>query len=179
MIDIWCSHAKVRYCIDNGQTSSLEIPEKLPVLQSLKINIMIREALIEDIDMIFEFICKLENSQFDYNTFRSIYGKNIANPDCHYLVAIQNGLTIGFISCHAHDLLHHCGKVGEIQELYIDPAYRNQGFGRLLIDEIIKIAKIEHFTSLEVSSNKKRTENVSIYEHFGFRLTHNTFTMEI
>ena len=50
---------------------------------------MIREALIEDMDMIFEFICKLENSQFDYNTFRSIYDKNIANPDCHYFVAIQ------------------------------------------------------------------------------------------
>jgi PhnO protein len=165
--------------ININQNFIIEIPEKLQTFELLILNFMIREAHKEDIDMIFEFICKLENSQFDNHAFRLIFDKNIVNPDCHYFVAIQNGLTIGFISCHTHDLLHHCGKVGEIQELYIDPAYRNQGFGRLLINEIIKIAKIEHFTSLEVSSNKKRTENVSIYEHFGFRLTHNTFTMEI
>ena len=76
---------------------------------------MIREAHIEDIDMIFEFICKLENSQFDYNTFRSIYDKNIANPDCHYFVAIQNGLTIGFISCHVHIYCITAVKLGKFR----------------------------------------------------------------
>jgi (aminoalkyl)phosphonate N-acetyltransferase len=31
--------------------------------------------------------------------------------------------------------------------------------------------------SIEVTSNKLRTENVQVYEHLGFRLTHNKFTI--
>jgi len=140
---------------------------------------MIREARFEDLDSVYRFICNLEDSQFDFDTFCSIYNKNIINPDFLYFVAIHNDKIIGFISCHTQYLLHHCGKVGEIQELYIDSDYRNKGFGRLLISEIIKIAKIYNFKSLEVTSNKKRTENVQIYEQYGFQLTHNKFTMQI
>jgi (aminoalkyl)phosphonate N-acetyltransferase len=139
---------------------------------------MIREARFEDLDSVYRLICKLEDAQFDFETFRSIYDKNIINPDLLYFVAVQNDKIIGFISCHTQYLLHHCGKVGEIQELFIDSDFRNMGLGRLLISEIIKIAKINNFKSLEVTSNKKRTENIQIYEQYGFQLTHNKFTMQ-
>jgi PhnO protein len=104
---------------------------------------------------------------------------NIINPNIIYLVAFQNDRMVGFISCHTQKLLHHCGIVGEIQELYVDKDYRNMGFGRLLILEIIKIAKMNDFKSLEVTSNIMRTENVRIYKQYGFQSTHNKFTMNL
>jgi PhnO protein len=140
---------------------------------------MVRQAAFEDLNFIDEFICQLEDFQLDFESFRAIFDNNIINPNLIYLVAFQNDRIVRFISCHTQKLLHHCSIVGEIQELYVDNEFRNMGFGRLLILEIIKIAKTNDFKSLEVTSNIMRTENVGIYKQYGFQLTHNKFTMSL
>lgn len=38
---------------------------------------------------------------------------------------------------------------------------------------------INNIVSIEVTSNKKRIENINIYERTGFRLTHNKFVKEL
>ncbi len=140
--------------------------------------ILIRKADPQDLDTVYEFICNLENEVFDYQIFKCIFDKNLQNPDYVYYVAESNNHVIGFLSFHTQKLLHHCGVVGEIQEFYIDPNFRNQGVGKLLIQEVKAYAEANNLKSIEVTSNKLRTENVPIYEHLGFRLTHNKFTID-
>jgi PhnO protein len=84
---------------------------------------------------------------------------------------------VGFITFHTQNLLHHCGLVGEIQEFYIIPGFRNKGVGRQLINKIMNFADQNKLKSIEVTTNRKRVENITIYENLGFGLTHNKFTI--
>ena len=137
----------------------------------------IRNAKSDDLDTIFDFICELENEVFDYQIFKDIFEENLQNLNYVYYVAEIENQVVGFISFHTQKLLHHCDIVGEIQELYVVPNFRNQQIGRFLVNKVKDYAKTHKLKSIEVTSNKLRTENVYIYEHLGFKLSHNKFTI--
>jgi len=139
--------------------------------------INIRKTESRDLDSIYDFICKLENDIIDYQAFKDIFNENINHSNYVYFVAELNEQVIGFISFHTQKLLHHCGIVGEIQEFYIDSNFRNRRIGKQLLQQVKEYAKTHKLKSIEVTSNKLRTENVHIYEHLGFRLSHNKFTI--
>ena len=137
----------------------------------------IRNAEPKDLDIICNFIRELENEVSDYQIFKSIFEENLLNQNYVYFVAETESNIVGFISFHTQKLLHHCGIVGEIQEFYVVQNFRGERIGKLLIDEVKDYAKAHKLKSIEVTSNKLRTENVYIYEHLGFRLSHNKFTI--
>lgn len=136
----------------------------------------IRKAGPDDLEAVYRMICALSNKTFDRAGFSQVYSHNINSPDCFYCIAELERKAIGFISLHIQQLLHHCGPVGEIQEFYIDPDYRGKGLGTLLMNEIKSYATAQGVKSLEVASNKRREENVAVYERLGFQLSHNKFT---
>ncbi|SCZ02890.1 PhnO protein [Flavobacterium anhuiense] len=142
---------------------------------SLKANI--RKAENQDLDFVYKAICELENEVLDFEVFEMIFNENISNSKNLYLIAENETEGLGFISFHTQNLLHHCGLVGEIQEFFIHKKYRGQGVGRLLINEILSFAEKNALKSIEVTTNKKRVENVAIYENLGFTLSHNKFAI--
>ncbi|MFD1601305.1 GNAT family N-acetyltransferase [Flavobacterium artemisiae] len=140
-------------------------------------NIKIRKVEKQDLDFVYKSICELENDVFDFEVFETIFNENISNPKNVYLIAESENESLGFITFHIQNLLHHCGLVGEIQEFFIDKNHRGKGVGRKLVAEILKYAEENNLKSIEVTTNKKRVENVAIYENLGFTLSHNKFTI--
>lgn len=140
-------------------------------------NIKIRKAENQDLDFVYKAICELENETLNFKIFEEIFNENISNPKNLYVIAENETEGLGFISFHTQNLLHHCGSVGEIQEFFIHQKYRGQGVGRLLINEIKNFADQNNLKSIEVTTNKKRVENVAVYENLGFTLSHNKFTI--
>lgn len=138
----------------------------------------IRKAGPGDLEAVYHMICALRDETMDRDVFSRVYLHNLNHPDCFYCMAVTENEPIGFISLHIQQLLHHNGAVGEVQEFYINPGYRGMGLGKLLMNAVITHAKAEELTSLEVASNKKRTENVAVYEKLGFTLSHNKFTRQ-
>ncbi|WP_166921149.1 GNAT family N-acetyltransferase [Flavobacterium poyangense] len=143
----------------------------------MKLNIKIRKIESQDLGFVYKSICELENEILDFEIFEEIFNENISNPNNVYLIAENEKEYLGFISFHTQKLLHHCGLVGEIQEFFIDKSCRGQGIGRQLIIKIMLYASQNHLKSIEVATNRKRVENVLIYENLGFDLTHNKFTI--
>jgi len=143
----------------------------------MKSNIKIRKIQTQDLDFVYKSICELENEVFNFETFKTIFIENISNPNYLYLIAENENENLGFITFHIQNLLHHCGLVGEIQEFFINQNYRGQGIGKQLIERIIFYADQNKLKSIEVTTNRKRVENVLIYENLGFSLTHNKFTI--
>jgi len=141
------------------------------------VKIQIRKVEKQDLDFVYKAICDLENEVLDFEVFEMIFNENISNSKNLYLIAENENEGLGFISFHTQNLLHHCGLVGEIQEFFIHKKYRGQGVGRLLINEILDFAEKNDLKSIEVTTNKKRVENVAIYENLGFTLSHNKFTI--
>ncbi|MNK79967.1 aminoalkylphosphonic acid N-acetyltransferase [compost metagenome] len=143
----------------------------------MSLKVKIRKAENQNLDFVYQAICELENEILDFEVFQTIFNENISNPKNLYLIAENETEGLGFISFHTQNLLHHCGLVGEIQEFFIHQKYRGQGVGRLLINEILNYAEQHNLKSIEVTTNKKRVENVAIYENLGFTLSHNKFTI--
>ena len=139
----------------------------------------VRLAKPTDAKVIYKFVCELEDTLFDFSTFEKLFLKNIAHPDYFYLIGCINNIPIGYVSCHVQILLHHCGLVGEIQELFIAPPYRNKGVGQVLIDKVEKIAQKDNWANLEVTCNKKRVDTHRFYRRLDFLDTHLKFVKQI
>jgi len=138
-------------------------------------SLKIRPAISSDERIIYQFICELEEEIFDFSLFRSILHRNLQNPDCHYFLAFDDESCVGYASVHVQWLLHHCGRVGEIQEMFVVADYRNKGVGTLLMQALVEVATRENFQVLEVTANKKRLDTHQFYERQGFIQTHYKF----
>jgi len=132
----------------------------------------IRRATLADASVIYQFICDLENQTLDSALFLAVFERNLANPQIHYLIAVQADEPVGFVSCHIQYLLHHTGKVGEIQELYVHPNWRKQRIGQQLLNAVAQIGTEEELVNLEVTTNQKRVDTLRFYERESFLCTH-------
>lgn len=134
-------------------------------------NILTRQATMADFDAIYDFVYGLENEQFDKPAFKKCYEACIDADNHHYLLATINDKPIGYISCHGQILLHHCGLVYEIQEMFVLPEYRSCGVGKMLLEALLERINNENYVLLEVASNMKRVNAHRFYEANGFLKT--------
>ncbi len=138
--------------------------------------IHIRKAKAEDSNTVYSFISELEDEAFNPVLFDKHYKENLNNANHIYLVAEENNVVIGFLSCHGQILLHHNGLAFEIQEVFVDKEHRNRGVGKLLLEKLEKELKPFDPKVLEVTSNKQRTGAHTFYEQNGFVRSHYKFT---
>ena len=131
----------------------------------------IRHATKADLPIIYEFICGLEEQRFDFDKFAACFDVCFHNSNNHYLIAEIDGKPVGFLSCHGQVLLHHCGTVYELQELYVDAEYRSHGIGRQLVAALMPIIDKQPYDILEVCSNMRRKDAHRFYLNNGFEQT--------
>jgi len=141
---------------------------------------IIRKVEQKDMLTVYEQICLLEEFIFNINVFENIFNHNIKDENVLYYIAESHeGVPLGFISCHIQNLLHHCGKVAEIQELYVKQEYRGQKIGAALLkcmeQELIALDCI----SFEVTAQNKRLQTHDFYKKMGFDQTHLKYTKAI
>ena len=139
----------------------------------------VRFATEADVIAIYGFINLLEDTVFDFDTFKQYYLQNLKEPHYVYLVAEENSTVIGFISCHGQLLLHHLDMVFEIQELFVDETSRSKKVGALLLEHLETILKNQGYAFLEVTSNKQRTDAHRFYTGNGFDESHFRFTKKL
>lgn len=141
--------------------------------------IHICKAIPNDFEAIYSFINELEGQVFDKENQSKIFQEVLQNPNNIYLVAFDDETPVGFISCHAQNLLHHSGLIGEIQEMFVAEKYRSVGVGKLLIENLVAAAKQLNFLQLEVTSSKRREKAHQFYMREGFVSSHFKFTLPL
>ncbi|MDD2716868.1 MAG: GNAT family N-acetyltransferase [Candidatus Wallbacteria bacterium] len=139
----------------------------------------LRPAAISDLQDIHSLICALEEQTFEYQEFEKAYSKNLQNPDVFYQAALVNNRVIAFGSLQIQTLLHHCGPVAEIQELYVVPEYRCRGLGGQIVRKLKEKALESGCAILEVSCDRGRFESHRFYEQQGFAGSHFKFTLKL
>lgn len=136
----------------------------------------ITNARPEHFPQIYSLICELEEASLDRSKLEAVYLRNLADPGIHYLIALENGEAAGFASVHVQNLLHHGGKIAELQEIVVARERRGQGLGGRLFSEAEKTARAAGCLQLEVCCNRKRTDSHRFYERQGMAASHFKFT---
>jgi len=139
-------------------------------------NLTFRKADPEDLEAVYDFICKLEQKEMDYEAFKARFRQQVISPLILFILAEEAGVPIGFLSCHNQNLLHHDGAVFEIVELVVDEAVRGKGVGKKMIQYLEEQLKDTSYELIEVASSSKRTQAHNFYEQCGFEATHYKFT---
>ncbi|QRR01204.1 GNAT family N-acetyltransferase [Dyadobacter sandarakinus] len=132
----------------------------------------IRQATAFDKEIIYEMICGLENARLDSTGFGRAFDQNIASDHIRYFIAETDGQPVGMVSCHIQPLLHHAALVSEIQEMYVEPAYRSQQIGKLLMQHVADYAKSRGAIQMEVTSRATRESAHRFYQREGFAKSH-------
>ena len=109
----------------------------------------------EHFPQIYSLICELEEAPLDRAKLEAVYLRNLADPNIHYLIALENGGAAGFASVHV-----------------VAESRRGQGIGSLLFSEAEKTARAAGCLQLEVCCNRKRTASHRFYERQGMAASH-------
>lgn len=136
-------------------------------------------ATAQEMEAVYSLICQLEEHALPSVDFERIYLQNLKNPQIFYLLCKNQGEVLGFCSLHIQALLHHAGKIAEVQELILRPRARGTGAGRALFDAAKQIAQQEGCLQIEVCCNLRRKDAHQFYEHIGLERSHYKFTASL
>ncbi|MCL2365400.1 MAG: GNAT family N-acetyltransferase [Defluviitaleaceae bacterium] len=134
-------------------------------------------ASYKDLEAVYNLVCELEDTKLNKNNFTQIYTDNLNDPNIFYLIAIEEEDIIGFGSLHIQKLLHHCAKVGEIQEIVVIKAHQGAGIGGQLFAALHQLAVSNGCLQLEVCCNENRTASHKFYLKQGMAESHFKYTL--
>lgn len=137
----------------------------------------IRKIVFSDVLAVKKLIEELENNQFQMDIFIDIFQEYLERKNAFVWVMEKEGQVIGFLSCFGQRLLHHQDWVFEIQELVINGPFQNKGYGKMMLEKLVEEMKRNKVFSLEVTTNKLRTQAHAFYKACGFLNSHEKFTM--
>jgi len=137
------------------------------------------DATIAHVNAVYDLICELQDEKLDKDNFSQIYKDNISNQDIYYFLAFNEESAIGFASLHVQKLLHHCAKIGEIQEIVVSQAQRGIGVGAMLFEKLREAAVANNCEMLEVCCNKARVSSHQFYLRQGMQKSHFKFTCSL
>ena len=81
------------------------------------------------------------------------------------LIALRGGAAAGCVGMHALDDDGEC----EMKRLYVRPAFRAGGIGKLLVGEVITRARAAGYTTMRLDTMPPMAGAIRMYEQFGFR----------
>ncbi|MDR1356771.1 MAG: GNAT family N-acetyltransferase [Tannerellaceae bacterium] len=142
--------------------------------------IEIRRLTIEDLNGLIKLLEQLwPDKSIDTDAVGGVIEKGLKNVYQVYICATDNEKLIGYCSLTIKNSLWMSANLGNIEELVVDSKYRNQGIGKLLMNEIEIIAKNHDCKRIELDSAFHRTKAHEFYEKLGFKKRACLFTKEI
>jgi GNAT superfamily N-acetyltransferase len=86
----------------------------------------------------------------------------------HCLIAMQSGVPAGYVALAIKDFGYRKSKYVEIENIGVNPEFRSQGIGHLLMQATEKWAREQNATKLYVSAYFKNEKAISFYKREGF-----------
>ena len=104
----------------------------------------------------------LEKASFSEPWSEITFIKELENPQAHYLVAIKNGILVGYAGMWV--ILEE----GHITNIAVAKDHRGCGIGKMLVGQLIKKAYQMDLVGLTLEVRESNIAAISLYESFGF-----------
>jgi ribosomal protein S18 acetylase RimI-like enzyme len=141
-------------------------PEKIPCPPT------VREATPEDAEAIYYLARDLADALGDqrprYNAVRARLGELLEEPRARVLVAEGEDGVVGAASLWIKPDLAHGDAVIEVPMLVVSRSARRRGAGKLLVEEIQKLAATENTALIELIATKENDAARAFYRSLGF-----------
>ncbi|MDQ6871432.1 MAG: GNAT family N-acetyltransferase [Gemmatimonadota bacterium] len=115
------------------------------------------------------------------NGYGSFLGSQLDEPDIIVLVAERSGEVLGYTYAGVEgiDYMALRGPAGVLYDIVVDPAYRRQGVGRMLLDATLKALESRGAPRVVLSTAERNAAAQHLFERAGFRRTMIEMTREL
>lgn len=134
----------------------------------------IRTANKDDFEMIYYFMCLLENKTLNKDYLKKAFEKGIEDEDTFYFICEQ-----GFISLHRTYYLYHNALTGEIVELVVNEQARGQKIGEQLIQHVESFSKEIGLEELNLCTSTYRKRAHHFYETHDYIMNHYNYVKKL
>jgi ribosomal protein S18 acetylase RimI-like enzyme len=113
--------------------------------------------------------------------YGSFLGTQLDEPSIIILVAERDGKVVGYTyaGVEGNDYMSLRGPAGVVHDIVVDPAYRRQGIGRLLLDAAIQALKAKGAPRVVLSTAEQNVPAQQLFDRAGFRRTMIEMTREL
>ena len=124
------------------------------------------------------FIAATSRTEAGYGGF---LGTQLAEPNIIILVAEREGEVIGYTyaGLEGPDYMSLRGPAGVLNDIVVDPAHREQGVGRMLLDATLEALKARGAPRVVLSTAERNASAQRLFERAGFRRTMIEMTREL
>ena len=143
-------------------------------------NIKFRVASIDDLPKIIQMLAddRLGQKREHYSEplsekYLTAFEEIEKDKNNQIILACYNEKIVGFFQITYIPYLTYMGRWRALIEgVRVHKSYRNQGIGKKLILESIRLARKKSCHLVQLTTDKKRPEAISFYESLGFNPTH-------
>jgi ribosomal protein S18 acetylase RimI-like enzyme len=123
------------------------------------------------------FLAATSQTEHAYGSF---LGTQLDDPNIIILVADRDGEVIGYTyaGVEGNDYMSLRGPAGVVYDIVVDPAYRKQGVGRMLLDATLEELKARGAPRVVLSTAEKNAPAQRLFDRAGFRRTMIEMTRE-
>jgi ribosomal protein S18 acetylase RimI-like enzyme len=113
--------------------------------------------------------------------YGSFLGSQLDEPNIIILVAERDGEVIGYTyaGVEGNDYMALRGPAGVFYDIVVDPAHRQQGVGRMLLDATLKALKARGAPRVVLSTAERNAPAQHLFDRAGFRRTMIEMTREL
>ncbi len=125
--------------------------------------IEVRKMDLSDIPFVYKEEMKIFGKSLGEKT---LYNEIMYNDLWRYFIALIDGKRAGYVGSWITI------PNAEILNLFVKDKYRGNNLGKMLIDEVVDVCKLENVDKLTLEVRVSNTYAIKMYENSGFKVSH-------
>jgi GNAT superfamily N-acetyltransferase len=146
--------------------------------------IAVREATVQDLDLLaalFDAYRQFYERPSNPGLARGFLAARLERGDSVVFLALEGDAAVGFVQLYPlfTSTSAEPGRWWMLNDLFVVPAARGRGVGRLLMNRARKLAEDTHARGLELATARGNVTAQALYESLGYRRDDDFFHYEL
>lgn len=135
----------------------------------------VKESYVEDIK---KLLPQLRSNEEEHTASLAELEAITGDKNVALIVAMDNDHVVGMATLYI--ITKFSKRNGHVEDVVIDQAYRGQGLGVKMLEELIRVAREENVKTLHLTSRPEREAANKLYQKIGFEQKNtNPYSMKL